>query len=384
LLTGSRLAGAPRPHGRTNEKAIKATGEITRFDVAAVFFVSLLIPILELAETGKYWVRLEDWLDNESYVEIANVIRIIGGVPHHYQFWGLPNIIAAIQAAFEVSGFVVIMVVSVVCSAAASFLIDRLYGASVAIMFLIVCPVWVRLSVMGGTEPLFLCLLSGCWLAFRSNWALLAAVLASFATTVRPFGFSALCGIGFALILQRDWKRLAMSISIAAGVGLAYLVQCQVVSGDPLINFRLYSSHDWPGGYPLSLPFVQIGKGVFDFILPNPWTNWIEDLFSLTLVGVGTFFLSTKFATLLRRYPAELVFVSAYLIFLVCYNTEIVIPHFARYSIPVIPFLLFAAYNWLPTNRFVLWPLAIFSALIASSGLVGFETVFGFSLPLHR
>ena len=232
---------------------------------------------------------------------------------------------------------------------------------------------------MGGSEPLFLCLLLGCWLAFRSNRALPAVGLASFATTVRPVGFFALCGIGFALILQREWKWLAMSVYIAAGIGLAYLAQCVVISGDPLINFRLYSSDLWPYGNPLSLPFMQLGRFVFDFVLNNRWTIWIEGLLSLTLVSGGTVFLSTKFATLLRRYPAELGFVSAYLIFLVCYNSETVITHFARFSIPVIPFLLFAAHDWLPTSRFVLWPLAIFSTLIASSGVVGFESVFGFS-----
>ena len=334
---------------------------------------------MELAQTGNYWGRLEDWLDNGSYVEIANVIRL-GGTPRTHHFWGLPNLIAAIQAAFDVSGFAAIVVISIGCSVAASFLIDRLYGGPVAIAFLILCPTWVRLSVMGGSEPLFLCLLLGCWLAFRSSGALVAVVLASFATTVRPVGFFALCGIGFALILQRDWKWLAMSFCIAAGIGLAYLAECQVISGDPLINFRLYSSDDWPDGNPISLPFVQVGKGMFDYVLNKRWTVWIEDVFSLTLVGFCTYFLSTKFATLLRRYPAEFFFVAAYLIFFLCYNNEAASHLFARYSIPIIPFLLFAACNWLPTNRFVLWPLAILSALIASSGIVGFKSVFGFSL----
>ena len=378
MLTGPLLSSAAPPSGCTNEKATKAGSEITRLDVVAVVFVSLLIPFLELAETGNYWGRLKDWLDNGSYVEIANVIRS-GGIPRHHNFWGLPHLMAAIQAAFDVSGFAAIVLISLPCSVATSFLIDRLYGASVTIAFLILCPTWVRLSVMGGSEPLFLCLLLSSWLAFRSNLALLAVALASFATTVRPVGLFAICGIGFAIILQRDWKRLAMSACIAVGVALAYLMRCQVISGDALINFRLYSDA-WTYGNPLSLPFLQLGKGLFDFVVPNLWTSWIEHLFSLILAGIGTFFLLTKCATLLRRYPAEVAFVSAYLFFLVCYNSETVVTHFARYSIPVIPFLLFTAHDWLPTNRFLVWPLGIVSALIASSGLVGFESVFGFSL----
>ena len=379
LLTGPTLSSAAPPHGRTNEKATKTRSEITQLDVAAVVFVSLVIPFLELAQTGNYWGRLEDWLDNGSYVEIANIIRV-GGTPGTHHFWGLPNLIAAIQAAFDVSGFAAIVVISIGCSVAASFLIDRLYGNSVAIAFLLLCPTWVRVSVMGGSEPLFLCLLLGCWLAVRSSGVLVAIVLASLATTVRPVGFFALSGIGFALILQRDWKRLAMSFCIAVGIGLAYLAECQVISRDPFINFKLYSSDDWLDGNPLSLPFVRFGKGVFDYVLNKRWTIWIENVFSLILVGVCTYFLSTKFATLLRHYPAEFFFVSAYLIFFLCYNNEAASHLFARYSIPVTPFLLFAARDWLPTKRFVLWPLAILSALTASSGIVGFKSVFGFSL----
>jgi hypothetical protein len=177
LLTGPALSKTARPQARSSEKVLKARGEITHFDVAAVVFVSFVIPFLELAQTGNYWGRLEDWLDNGSYVEIANVIRF-GGTPRAPHFWGLPNLIAAIQAAFDVSGFAAIVVISIGCSAAASLLIDRLYGDSVTVAFLILCPTWVRLSVMGGSEPLFLCLLLGCWLAFRSSRALVAVVLA--------------------------------------------------------------------------------------------------------------------------------------------------------------------------------------------------------------
>jgi hypothetical protein len=248
-----------------DERAMMARSEITRFDVAGIVFVSLVVPYLELAKAGHYSGRLEDWLDNGAYVEIANVIRI-GSIPRAHHFWGLPNLIAVIQAAFDVSGFAAIVVISVACSLVTSFLINRLYGASVTIMFPILCPAWVRVSVMGGSEPLFLCLLLGCWFVFRSSGTLLAAALAAFATTVRPVGFFALCGIGLALILQRDWKQLAISVCIAAGIGLAYLVECQVISGDPLINFKLYSSL-WPYANPLSLPFVQFGQSVFDFVV---------------------------------------------------------------------------------------------------------------------
>ena len=109
---------------------MKLRNEITTCDVVAIVSSALLIPFFELARTGSYWVHVNDWLDNRSYVQIANVIRV-GGIPVGSHFWGLP-------------------------------------GGVVIVTFLILCPEWVRLSVIGGSEPLFLCLLLGSWLAFRS------------------------------------------------------------------------------------------------------------------------------------------------------------------------------------------------------------------------
>ena len=198
---------------------MKLRNEITTCDVVAIVSSALLIPFFELARTGSYWVHVNDWLDNRSYVQIANVIRV-GGIPVGSHFWGLP-------------------------------------GGVVIVTFLILCPEWVRVSVIGGSEPLFLCLLLGSWLAFRSGRALMASVFASLATTVRPVGVFALCAFAFTLILQRDWRRLAMSICIAAGVGLSISSCCKWSLGThSLISDSILLV--WPSGNPFSFPFVTL------------------------------------------------------------------------------------------------------------------------------
>jgi hypothetical protein len=349
-------------------------------DVVAVVFAALLIPFYELIRAGNFWGRIIDWNDNASYIEIAKIIRI-GGFPNGPHFWGFPSVIAATQVAFGISGPTALVAISVACSVAASFLMYRLYGAVATVVFLVLCPEWVRLSVMGGSEPLFLCLLLGSWLAFRSDRVLMAVLLASFATTVRPVGFFALCAIAFALILRRHWRELAMSICIGVGIGLAYLAWLWEVTGDAFINFRIYSASDWPSGNPFSIPFVQLGKSFFDLLLHGRWTVWVQSLFCIALLSFGAFALSKQMRAVLQRYPAELAFVIAYLGFLACYNIGLVAETLPRFAIPVLPFLLFTARNWLPKNRFLVWPMAVLSALIASSAPVGFREVFGFSLP---
>jgi hypothetical protein len=94
----------------------------------------------------------------------------------------------------------------------------------------------------------------------------------------------------------------------------------------------------------------------------------------------GIFALSKHARAFLQQYPAELVFVIGYLGFMTCYNDVDIAGELTRYTIPVYPFLVFSFREWLPKNRFVYWPLVLLSGLIASADLVGFRTVFGFSL----
>jgi branched-subunit amino acid transport protein AzlD len=354
--------------------------ELGASDVVLVVFAAFLIPFYELIRAGNYWGRVNDWLDNPNYVEIAEIIQSGGFLGEKHHFWGLPLVIAGAQVAFGISGFAALIAISIACSVAASFLMYRLYGAVATVAFLILCPEWVRLSVMGGSEPLFLCLLLASWLAFRSDRVLMAVLLASFATMVRPVGFIALCAFAFTLILRRHWRELAMSICIGVGIGLAYLACLQVATGNAFINFKLYSASAWPSGNPFSLPFVQLAKNFFDIVLHRRWTGWLQSLFSILLLSFGAFALSKQMRTIPQRYPAEFTFAIAYLGFLACYNFGGVAVFLPRFAIPVLPFLLFTAHNWLPNNRFLVWPMAVLSALIASSALVGFKAVFGFSL----
>jgi hypothetical protein len=83
---------------------------------------------------------------------------------------------------------------------------------------------------------------------------------------------------------------------------------------------------------------------------------------------------------LLRKFPAEFVFVIIYLTFLACYNYAEIAKFLPRFAIPVLPFLLFSARNWIPNNRLLLWPLAVFSSLIAIAARIGLPAMFGFSL----
>ena len=156
-------------------------------------------------------------------------------------FWGFPAVIAATQVALGISGFAALVAISVTSSVAACLLIHRLYGGVVTVTFLILCPEWVRLSVIGGSEPLFLCLLLGSWLAFRSPTP--SGVSLRVTRDDRKAGWS-LCALRFRFRFD-----IATRLATTCDVHLhrrwgraVYLELLQMVTGDPFINFRLYSS----------------------------------------------------------------------------------------------------------------------------------------------
>jgi len=54
---------------------------------------AVLIPFMERALRGVYWNRVDGWLDNESYIDIAHILRF-GGAPSSPHFRGFPALIA--------------------------------------------------------------------------------------------------------------------------------------------------------------------------------------------------------------------------------------------------------------------------------------------------
>ena len=155
--------------------------------VTAFFFVatvSLFRPFFFVARnTG----------DAGAYIQIASAIR-------HWNFqglivkafWGLPYAMACVAMATRISEFGAYLVISYVAGLSAIVLVWRLWGGWVAGLFCVVSFDWMERLYLGGGEPLFTALLFGSFLAIRRRRWVLAALLASLSTIVRPLGLFAL------------------------------------------------------------------------------------------------------------------------------------------------------------------------------------------------
>jgi hypothetical protein len=317
--------------------------------------------------------------DSLAYMNVASALRRwdFHGLTVK-QFWGLPCIMAALSRATGISDRAALLLVCWVSSLASVVLAYRLWGGWVAGFFAVLNFDWMQRSYLGGAEPLFVALLFASFLAIRNERWLLAALLAALATTVRPLGFFALLGIGLFLLWKRHYRRLLSAVVIGLVVGTLYCVPLAQQFHDPLATVHSYYDPHTQGGWLFGVPFYAIIKGTIAG--SAPWTNLILSFgwIFIVLIAVVVMIRSREFRDYALEHPIEILFLIPYVWCLYAYNY----PHwargsFARFSIPIVPFVLIALYRWVPKDRRLLWGLCVIASILAASSAVGIVTAFG-------
>jgi hypothetical protein len=354
------------------EASTGAPGEPSRAEIVALVALTFVVFAVVITSMRNYGSLVDNFGDSSSYMGLASAIRHwdFHGIVVK-QFWGLPYAMAALSKVSGLSDRTALLVFSLVPSLLASLLAWRLWGGWIAGYFAILNFDWMQRSCLGGSEPLFVCLLFGAFLSVRRQRWLLASLLASFATIVRPLGLFALIGIGLTLLWRRDFRKFAAATAIGLAVGVLYAFPLATHFGDPLATVNSYHSKEWQGGWLFGFPFYAIIKGTL--LYPAPWTNLVLSFgwIFLVLGAVVAMVISKRFRAYCKDHTVEGAFLVPYLWCLFTYNY----PYwargtFARFAIPILPFVLLVLYRWIPKDRRVLWGLgALFSVLAASSAL---------------
>jgi hypothetical protein len=351
--------------------------EPSESEVLALAFVAYAIFVCTIMTFSSYGQAVDNFGDSPSYMEVASAIRRwnFTGV-HVWQFWGYPYFVALTSIVGQVSDRTALVLVSILSSFASIFLAYRLWGGWIAAFFAVLNFDWMQRSLLGGSEPLFLALLFGAFLAFRRDRWWLAALLASLATIVRPLGLLALAGFGVLLLLRKQYARFAAATLTGLLISALYMLPLWRYFGDPLATVHSYQAPEPGGGSLFGLPLVAIVKGTLFFSVP--WTNlalsfaWI----GLVLAGVGAMFLKDEFRGYARSYPAEALFAAAYILMIFSYNyNRWARGNFARFAIPVIPIVLFALKSWVPRQRWVVWGVGCISPVLAAASALGIRNV---------
>lgn len=347
-------------------------GEVLLLALVACTIVISLVSLLH-----GYFALVDNFGDNNSYIRDASAIRhwnFQGLVVKH--FWGLPYAMAAFSTLTRASDRTALLFISCAAYFVTVVLAYRLWGGWIAGFFTILNFDWMHRSFLGGSEPLFVALLFGSfWAARRERW-LLAALLTSFATVVRPLGFFALAGVGITLLWRKEFHKLFSAVAIGLSIGFLYILPFARHFGDPFATVNSYHSAEWEGGWLFGFPFVAIVKGTL--LYPVPWTNLALDFgwIFLVLAGVLAMIFTKSFREYAKAHPVEIIFAGPYLWCIYSYNY----PYWARvafprFSIPILPFVFLALDRWWPKDRRVLWAMGIVGPTLAASSAVGIKNV---------
>ncbi len=333
-----------------------------------------LVFVLPIALSRTYFGEVDNFGDNSAYISVASAIRHwnFTGLQVE-QFWGYPYVIAVMSLVLHVSERSALLFVSFVSSFLSVFLAQRLWGGWVAGFFAVINFDWMQRSFLGGSEPLFMALLFGAFLAVRKEHWIIAAALAACATTVRPLGIIALFSIGVALLWRREFLKAAIATTVGLVLGTLYVLPLALYFGSPLENVHAYNPHNAIFG----IPFYAIIKGTM--LYSTPWTNLLLTFSWILFVVAGNIAMLTtaKYRAYASKFPVEAGFAVLYLLAVYCYNYPFwARGTFARFVIPALPFVLMAWLRWLPKDRRVLWPLALLFSLLAAASTLGIRNVF--------
>jgi hypothetical protein len=281
------------------------------------------------------------------------------------EFWGYSYLSAFVATVTRLPDIWAIVIVSSSSFVVANYLCCRLWGTTVAAWLMVVNYWWLETATEGLSDPLFMALLLGSFIAFRQDRWAVAALLASIATTVRPVGIFALTAIGIVLAARREFRQLAIAIAIGLTTGILYVVPLTLIYGDPLANVTGYHPY-WTGG-PVTIPLVALMKGAANTfgwswkfaVLIAAWVLFV-------IVATVKMVVGSRFWESAKTYPAEAIFAGAYALFLFSYNDPIwAWNHFPRFVIPLLPFLLFFSFDRLPRDRRILWAVALLNIAVS-------------------
>jgi hypothetical protein len=361
---------SPDSLAKQSSSGLDAPSQAEVTSLIALSFV-LFISIVALARN--YAAAVDNFGDSAAYMSVASGIRRwdFHGVAIK-QFWGLPYAMAALSKLTGLSDRRALLLLSLVPSLLAGLLAWRLWGGWIAGYFVILNFDWMQRSCLGGSEALFVCLIFGAFVAVRQRRWLLASLLASFATVVRPMGLFVLLGIGLTLLWKRDFRKFAVATVVGLLVGLLYALPLATHFGDPLATVNSYHNQQWQSGWLFGFPFYAIIKGTL--IYRAPWTNLVLSFgwIFLVLGAVVIMVRSSEFRAYCRLHTVEAVFLVPYLWCLFTYNYPYwARGNFARFAIPIVPFVLLALYGWLPKDRRLLWGIGVVFPVLAAISALG-------------
>lgn len=312
-----------------------------------------------------YHSRIEHCGDNPSYAR--EVDRLTGrskpgDTARHFLGYSLSALPLALMG---MDVYTALAVVSVLAGVVAIVIVARLWGWWVAAYFSLTNFDWVQRTLLGGAEPLFAALIFLAFLAARRERWMLAALLGSLSTVVRPLGIFFLLAMGIQLLRVRRLGTLALAIGISLTLGGCYFMVVKQRFGDPAANFEWYRSMGL-GKDPNFIPFVTVFASYARHLITAKnlvkTLVWTSCTFLALIAAVGRLEIRQS----LRLRPVEWMFAMFYLASFLFFPAWWMEGEYPRYLVPVIPLIFVALRPWLTEKRQILWIGGLLSVTLAA------------------
>jgi len=320
--------------------------------------------VMFLATLAVYFPYLGDaqvlfaYWDGPHYVYVAKTLYVTPadhpfksyGLPASYFACHLPLYPLLIRVMTVPAGgdyFTAMLAATIITSVAASVLFYRLLVVFelsenplwLAILFAFLPPRWLIYHSVGASEPLFLCLVFGAFLAFKAErpWMVMGCLLGASITRITGLMLLPLF-MGF-YAWRRDWRSTAIMPLAGIGLLLTFAWHAQVY-GDFLAYFHYNVGQ---AGLVRATPFE-----LFRTYASHPEFAVTEYHLGLYLVyGIGT----------LALWPRREFF--AYCALFFAFNCFVFHVDSSRYFLPIAPFALLVGYGPILTRPACRWILPL-------------------------
>lgn len=353
--------------------------------------VSLLSLLVRSVYLGVVYVLTPEFsivgrfTDSSSYLELAEAFqagewRDLSLAAR--RFWpGFPLAIALVSGLMHIPTLPAAVLVSVFASSASSYLVARVHGTRVAILFTFLPPDWLFYGSLVYSEALATSLV---WLSIflisRTLRYDLAIGVAALAALVRPQGAFLLVALVIQGFRDRRMRGVVLGGIVAALLAALWFLYLFLKTGEPFSTLTGYSDIGQWKGFPVTLPFASI---VHELVTSR--VVWIRKIYLVVLWGVTVSAAIGGF----RRFMSaadrengsgigsggeaggvsagsvlgvESLFLSIFIAYFAIENSPWGFTAFSRFVIPVSPVILAAFEQHLPRRKWgylVAWSASV-------------------------
>tara|TARA_B100001059_G_C17837037_1_gene588932 strand:+ start:3856 stop:4974 length:1119 start_codon:yes stop_codon:yes gene_type:complete len=348
------------------------------------FFISFSLIIFYYGNLNNYYLVVSDYGDNDNYFQLTDNFLKWNFSTFVYHPFGVSIIIALVNFITKINPIFLMILLNIIFAYFSIMIISKLFGNLTSIFFLIFGYEFTLVSLMGGSETSAIFFILFSLFLYESNFRKMAFFTSSFVYFIKPWAIALPIGIGLILLFKKEKKIFFEFLIISILMFCIYLIISYIIYGPGLIfegyvdNQALLKGEKFFVDFPLVALIKEIiGPNSINglSLLSLPITNLIKIFFYIIIIIIGYFLMLKKSKIYFEEdiYKIVFIFTSIQIFLIFTYNSPWIFHEFPRYTIMILPFIIFSLKNYLPSNKTLILSLIVLSAIFNAFSAVGFK-----------